>query len=845
MALAPSSRADNRGNLPGALSPIIGRKREIAEVGRLLSEYRLLTLTGPGGCGKTRLALQIAEELQSEYSDGVWLVEFAALTDEALVPQALASILGVHEQPGRPLVESLASYLRSRETLLLFDNCEHLLDACAGLGAALLVSCPGVRLLATSLEPLAVPGEGVWIVPPLSLPSPQPWRGPASAPEALAAYRRSEAVELFVVRARAAAPDFELTIENGPWVAEICRRLDGIPLAIELAAARTRAYSVRQIADHLDDRFQLLTSRTRTVPQRHQTLEATLDWSYDLLSAKEQIFLRRLAVFVGGWTLDSAGAVCAGDDIPTTETMELLFNLVNKSLVVAARSPDDRRYHFLETVRQHAFNKLTTTGEADAMRDRHLEYFVQWAEASAPHFDGPQQSRWVAKFDVEHDNLRAALDWSETRPGKEEQGLRLAAACGNFWKLRGYPTEGRERLTAALQLAGTEMRTGARAWALIWACNLAYLQSDYSAAASLATEALGIYRELGPAGQSGVALALDWLGEVATEVGDYENAIRLFEEALLIYRGFQDKRGTADMIMQLGWAAMRMGEFERAEAFLNESLPLVQDLGGSFMLGLNYSGLGELAVRRGRYDRASDLLEKSLAIRRELGDQWGIATSLGSLGWVALLRGDFDLTRDNMRESLAIRTELGDQGGISWCLEKLAKATVIQAQSLPPARHQQALLRTARVCGAAANLRAPLNSVIDPADQPSYDRMLADMRRAMGSEAFELAWEEGQAMPLPDIIDIALQPVVSPSALAPLPGARTAEMKQGGLTPRERETACLIAQGKSNREIAAAMTVGVKTVETYVTRIMNKLGVDSRVQIAVWTIENGLVVKKE
>jgi DNA-binding CsgD family transcriptional regulator len=332
---------------------------------------------------------------------------------------------------------------------------------------------------------------------------------------------------------------------------------------------------------------------------------------------------------------------------------------------------------------------------------------------------------------------------------------------------------------------------------------------------------------------------------VATEVGDYEKALRLFEEALLIYRGLQDQRGTADMIMQLGWAAMRMGEFERAETFLNESLPLVQALGGSFMLGLNYSGLGELAVRRAQYDRGNDLLEKSLTIRRELGDQWGIATSLGSLGWVALLRGDFDLMRENMRESLAIRTELGDQGGIAWCLEKLAEATVLRAQDLPLSRQQQSLERTVRVCGAAAKLRAPLNSVIDPADQAPFDRMLSDMRRSLGSEAFELAWGEGQAMPLPDIIDIALQPVGTPADLAPLPGARATAIKQGGLTTRERETAYLIAQGKSNREIAAAMTVGVKTVETYVTRIMNKLGFDSRVQIAGWVIENGLVVKKE
>lgn len=823
------------GNLPGALSLFIGRRREMAEVERRLADYRLLTLTGPGGSGKTRLALEVGRAVQPGYPDGVWLVELAALGEGELVAQTVATALGVSARADEVVSAALIAYLRARRILLLLDNCEHLVDACAHLAELLLSSCPDIHILATSREPLAVPGEGVWPVPPLSLPTVQPWRGPENGPATLESYRQSEAVQLFEARARAALPSFELTMENGPWTAEICRRLDGLPLALELAAAHVRAYPVRTIAQHLDDRLQLFKARTRTALPRHQTLEAALDWSYALLSDAEQQVLQQLSVFAGGWTLDAAEAVCA----PDAGVMPLLSNLIAKSLVVVDHAGGGRRYHFLETIRQYAQRKLAAAGQAGATRDRHLAYFVRWAESSGPFLVGPEQSRWVAEFELDHDNLRAALDWCGVGAGKEELGLRLAAACGDFWNLRGHLTEGRERLAAVLAAAGPEMRTTERAWALIWAAHLAYLQSDFTATEALAHEALAIYRGLGPAGRVGVALALDWLGEVATEVGDYENAPGYLEEALLIYREVQDNRGAADMLMQLGWALMRMGDYVQAEAYLHESLLLVQALDDPYLLGMNLSGLGELALRQGEYDRAHDLLRESLVARRALGNPWGIAVSLGSLGWVALRRGEFIPMAEALEESLQVRLEIGDRGGVAWCLEKLAEAKVLLARRLSLPHRRRAFPDAIRILGAAAAVRAEVNAAIDPVDQPAYDELLDELRQTVGGEGFDAAWAAGSRLSLPEAVEQALA-AVRPGGTAALPPREADKAQYGGLSRRERETARLIALGKSNSEIAAAMTVGVKTVETYVTRILNKLGLESRVQIAVWAVEKGL-----
>jgi predicted ATPase/DNA-binding CsgD family transcriptional regulator len=828
-------------NLPSPLSPFIGRTQALAEIRRLLSEQRLVTLTGPGGCGKTRLALQVALEAGSAYADGAWLVELAALTNPELLPQTIATVLGVREETGHSWLQSLIDHLRTRQVLLLLDNCEHLVEACAQLCAALLTDCPEIRLLTTSREVLRVPGEAVWLVPPLSLPELQPWRSPDTEREAFLVYEQSEAIQLFAARAVAASNAFTLTVQNASWVADICRRLDGLPLAIELAAARIRAFSVREIAERLDDRFRLLSGGPRTVALRHQTLEAMLDWSYDLLPASEQSLLRWLAVFVGGWTLEDAEGVCAGA-IEPAGVLPAMANLVDKSLVVVEQSAGETRYRYLETIRTYAQLELEQAGEGVQARDRHLDFFVRWAESGALQLAGLEQPLWITRFAAQHDNLRSALEWSQKKAGKSEAGLRLTAACGHFWRLRSLLSEGRSRLTAALAQPDAQEPTLARARAVLWAANLAYLQSDFAVTHRLAEEGLAISRGLGPEGRASQAKALDLLGELCTETGDYQQMPAYFEESLAIFRELEDKPGIADLLMQFGWAAMRVGDYDQAAPLLAECLHLFREMGASVQLANALGGSGELAIRQGAYAQATHLLEESLALRRELGDLWGIAGSLGSLGWLALLQRDFSRMRKLLGESLAIRLDLGERGGLAWCLEKLAEAIVIQAQPLPVQRRRQEFMRAVRVLSAAQALRQSVNSVVDPADQLAYDHLLISLRESLDKVLFNEAQAAGMALPVQSAIDLALSPPLTPPGSDPLSDEQAIKTQYGGLSRREREVVSWVAQGKTNREIAEIMVVRPRTVETYITRILNKLGFNSRVQIATWAIGAGLPI---
>jgi predicted ATPase/DNA-binding CsgD family transcriptional regulator len=837
-----SSGRQHPNHLPIALSNFIGRGREIVEVEQLLRSTRLLTLTGPGGCGKTRLALQVAGQLLPDLHSDAWLTEFGPLADAGLVPQAVALALGVNEQPGRSLTETLVSCLESRKALLVFDNCEHLVAACAQLADALLRACPQLRILATSRETLNLAGETVWVVPPLSLPVPQPWRGPATSQEAFPVYQHSEAVRLFVDRATAASPSFTLTPHNGPWVAEICRRLEGMPLAIELAAARVRALSVQQIAERLEHRFHLLVGGSRMAPPRQQSLEATLDWSYALLSPSEQTVLQRLSVFAGGWTLEAAEAVCPGGEVTPGEVVNLLSQLVDKSLVQARPTAGATRYRLLETIRQYAARGLAEAGEERSWRDRQLDFFVDWADTAERGRAGPDHFAWLSPFDAEHDNLRSALTWSLESEHNAGRGLRLAGVMADFWLLHGYHSEGRLRLMAALAQVGSGKpeNTVARARALRNAGNLAVLQSDYPAARALVRASLELCQPMGPAGQLGLARSLQGLGDVDMEEGNYTAALSVYLEALTIFQQLHETRDQIQTLTMMGWVQMRAGDYQRAADTLDESLTQCRGLGDQGLFAQALAGRGELAVRQGLYPQAATLLEESLDLRRALGEQWGIAISLGSLGWVALRQHDFKRMRERLSESLSIRVETGDAGGSAWCLEKLAEAALLQGQAVPAARRVAYFQRAARVFGAAATLRARLNAMMDSVDQPEFERRLAELRAALGQEGFAGAWAKGGAMTLEQAADDALAEPESPAEDEPLPVDKLANEKFGGLTARERQVAALIAQGQSNRKIAEAMVVGVRTVETYVTRILSKLDLDSRVQIATWAVDNGL-----
>jgi DNA-binding CsgD family transcriptional regulator len=558
-----------------------------------------------------------------------------------------------------------------------------------------------------------------------------------------------------------------------------------------------------------------------------------------LLSEPEQRVFRRLAVFADGWTLEATGQVCA-DDPGETNWIEILPNLVDKSLVVVERFLDQVRYRYLETIRQFAWKKLIQAGEEAEIRDRHLRYFIRWAEGSKPYKAGPGQPGWIECFSAEHDNLRAALTWSQADTSRVEFGLRLAAASGYFWKIRGYLSEGRARLMALLERpAGPPSLPRIRA--LIWAANMSYLQSDFPAVRPLLEEALALCRGFGQEARLETARILDLLGELATEVGENEKAEPYFEEALSIFEELGDQSGIADMLLQLGWAAMRVGDYPLADRRLNESLPLFQELGETRLIGFALSGLGELAIRQGRYEQAATLLEESLALRREIGERWSIAASLGSLGWAAMLQHDFTRMRSLLGESLALRLELGESGGTAWCLEKLAHGICLEAQNLPASFHLRGLRLAARLFGAAAALRQPLSSTIDPADLPEYETLLESLKSRLGQETFEAEWVQGGFLPLDEILNQAMAPLVTAGEIAAMPASRAAKAKYGGLSSRERQAAVWIARGKTNREIAKLMYVRVGTVETYVTRILNKLGFDSRAQIIAWAYQSGLL----
>jgi predicted ATPase len=679
-------------NLPIQLTSFVGREQEIGEVKSLLTTTRLLTLMGTGGCGKTRLALQVATEVLEEFPDGVWVVELASLSDPVLVPQAVASTLDVREQPGRPLPETLVNYLRPLSLLLLVDNCEHLLPTCAEVANVLLRSCPRLHILTTSRESLGIAGETRWQVPPLSLPEAHHL---PSAEELV----RYEAVRLFVERASAALPTFKLTDQNAPVVARICHRLDGIPLAIELAAARTRVLTVEQIAIRLDDRFRLLANGSRITLPRHQRLRAAFDWSYDLLSGAEQILLRRLSGFAGGFTLNATEAVCASDEIAEQEMLDLLTHLVDKSLVIVEERDDEARYRLLETVRQYAWEKSQESGEAH-IRARHLTFFLSLAEAAAPGLVGERQAAWLNRLERDHDNLRAALEWSADQP---EVGLRLAAALAQFWEVHGYWTEGRERLASMLDRTKASGPSAVRAKALTAVGRLAWYQGDYAAARTRHEESLAINRELGV--KQGIAQSLSNLGLVALDQGDYTAARVLYEQSLAINGELGDKQGIGRALGNLGIVACRLGDYASARSLHEQTLMMFRELGGKRDIAYTLNNLAEVAFHQGEHVWAGTLFRQSIAMKQELGDRYGIA----------------------------------------YTLERMAALS----------NREKRPERAAKLLGAAQGLRESIGALIPPALREEYEREVATVHEALGEHA-KAAWAEGRGMTLEQAIECAL-----------------------------------------------------------------------------------------
>lgn len=729
-------------NLHIQLTRFIGREQQKAEIKQLQANARLLNLSGPGGSGKTRLALEVAADLYAAdaYRDGVWLVELASLdgggAGGALVPQAVASVLGVREMPGQPLMETLVTYLQSKQLLLVLDNCEHLIAACAQLADNLLRACPALRLLATSREPLHIPGELTWPVPSLSLPDPQ------QLPP-LEALLQFESVQLFVDRATSVLPTFSVNQYNAPEIAQICHRLDGLPLAIELAAARVRLLTVAQINARLEDRFRLLVGGSRLALSRQQTLKATLDWSYELLSEPERVLLRRLAIFHGGFTLEAAEEICAGNELDSLDVLDGLSQLVDKSLVAVREEGQKRRYSLLETVRQYGGQKLKTSGEEWWVCQQHRDWFLALAQQAEPELFKGQQAAWFDRLETEHDNLRAALAWSMAEESERWTGLRLARALYWFFYLGSHLSEGRSWFECALAEIDIGQNTWMRATALWGGGVVAMYQGDLNKARGYLKESVSIWRALN--NQSELAMALFGLGTVAINQGDEAEARLLFEECLPLFRELDQEMFAALTMMNLGDVALGHGDWASARTYYERSLALQRETGHKWAAAQALNNLGEAARYEGDYERAAVHYEESLALFREEGSSGDIARSFHNLGYVALAQGDDNRAATHFAESLALFRERGSKRGIVECVAGLASVAAARAD----------FRLAARLLGMVEAQFETMEAAMWPADRVEFQRNKAVAQTALDEDDFATVWADGRVTTVEQAIELS------------------------------------------------------------------------------------------
>jgi predicted ATPase/DNA-binding SARP family transcriptional activator/DNA-binding CsgD family transcriptional regulator len=775
-----------RHNLLAPRTSFVGREREIVEVKRALSMTRLLTLTGAGGSGKTRLALEVARDLLGAYPDGVWLAELAGLSEGDLVPQAVAAALGVKERPGQPLPVTLGEFLRAKQTLLVVDNCEHLLEATAGLVDILLDSCQHLRILATSREALNVTGEGRWTVPPLSVPEPQ-GRSSSEDPSSIEVLEGYESVRLFIERAQAAKGDFEVTNESAPAVAEICWRLDGLPLAIELAAARIKLLPPRAMLERLGSRLKLVTGGARNLPERQRTLRGTIEWSHTLLEEGERVLFARLAVFSGGRTLKAIEAICdAKGDLPV-DTLDGVSSLLDKSLLRQEEGPEgEPRFVMLETIHEYARERLEASGEAEEIKRLHAKYFLALAEGAEPELTGPDQLACLGHLEAEHDNMRAALTWSfEKEP---ETALRLAGMLAHFWEIRSDISEGSRWLEAALHQSGrpdTVTESATRAKALSGAGTFAWHRGDNDKATALHGEALELYRELGD--DSGVAFSLMCLGaQNDNEPGDYERAAPFFEEALAISRRIGDSRNIVTAL----------------------------------------HSLADVERQRGNYERAKMLGMESMALAREMEDKWQLARIVVWVGLLTVFSGDeHDLAEGFLKEALVLSRELGNWTSGDYCLEGLTGLAGAKAQGV----------RAARLWGAAEALRKTISDPLSSEARLYFERSMVTARAQLGEAAWGAAFDEGRAMELEEAVEYALSEDDSSMIASRTPEQTSATApRPSALTRREKELAGLLARGLTNRQIAKELVLSERTVDKHVSNILKKLKLSSRSEVAAW-----------
>lgn len=735
-------------NLPTQLTTFIGRKAEVAEVNRLLSESRLTTLTGSGGCGKTRLSLQVASEVQAEYPNGVWLVELAPLADPALIPPTVVAVLGLRDDGHRPQLEILTDFLRSKTLLLVLDNCEHVIEACAQLSQTLLRTCPKLRILASSREALGVAGEVSYRVPSLTVPDPNH----LPSLERLAGL---DAIRLFVERAAMARPGFALTAQNASAIAKICKRLDGIPLAIELAASRVRMLSEEQIAARLDDRFRLLTGGSRTAVPRQRTLRALIDWSYSLLSEPEQILFMRQAVFVDGWTLEAAEAVCSGNSIDQSEVLDLLTRLVEKSLVVTEETAGEMRYHRLETIRQYSREKFAETDEVEIVRNRHFEFYMRFSEVAEEHLQRRERKLWTRRLESEQDNLRAALEWGlATNP---DSTLRIAGALQLYWNASGYSPEGFRWTQLALERVeeitppeggDVQGRQAAKAKALAGLAWAYTSQGDNDQAIIAAEQSAALYRQRAPVDKRGLALVLYRLAQVNFFLGRRATAETYIMESIALARAANDPFAEVialSMLVQI--MAVLDGDLVGARSYAEEALRIARAAGLGYLSSLISYHLGQIAAHYNDVNEARRHFELAMAAFQEADAPFNATLAKSDLAHLERKQGNHAEALELYCETILAFRDFGQRGAVAHQLECFAFIAIAQNE------YDRAL----RLLGAAETWRELGSTTMTPDEQIEYQEQVEVVREQMASELFTKTWAEGRALTMEQAIQYATE----------------------------------------------------------------------------------------